>query len=1159
MRYLYDGAFCFLIMRSVFFIILLGVCVTCLAPQRQVMAQNVVSTKVEIESIDSDTTLYLGDWVVASSIRLRLIENNTALIGWEFNSEAGLLFIPISILPITINESTILIEFESLPISIPKNFQINQRIEFVDSDSNRTFPRIINENEQQFDSELQQSGSLSRGVIVGSNQDFALESGLQFELNGQLTEDVYLDAVLTDQNIPIQPDGTTQSIREFDKVLIRLRSDKASLEMGDVDVSLQQSTFGQLNRRLQGASGTVTTRAGDAKVALSTVRGTFRTQQFQGSDGVQGPYRLRDKNEEEFIIVLAGTERVYINGNQISRGEENEYIIDYGLGEITFTDNVFMKDETRIYVEFEYIDQDFTRTLIAGEANELLFDDRLELGISVIRQADGDDLLSQQALSEQDIRFLEQLGDDLDNAIVSGVISNPDDTNINIKYARVDTVYEGEAYQIFKNIPGSIQSNLVVRFSSVGFGNGSYRRIGDAINGLLYEWVGPGNGSYEPFRRLPAPEKHQMIALNSKLKITNRVSWNNEIALSDLDKNRFSTLNNEDNRDLAFSTDFSMDKIDVGFADLDLSVSHRQSGENFQFFERTREVEFDRKWNVNANNLTGEKESEVSTQLHFEDHSLINASYGRLVFSGFESNRQQSSVNVQESEKINISYKQEYISTTQTSNFESSWFRQLGNFSLRPAGHFAPFMHFEHEDQRERESGGLLLSSSQQFYEVGPGLSFENNTVKLSAAVVFREEQGVRNSDFEKIASSIEQKYQFNYIGSDQLRSENRIQFRTKEFQNSSEIIGSNNQNGVQIQSTTTFNQGEKFNSRFTYRASTQRQAIRQEAYINVGPEIGQFVWIDENENGIEEINEFFPELSPNEGTYVLQFLPSDELLSVIDLNTRFILDWAPFQLKEESNVSGWLSSLRLNTLVDIRENSISNAVNDVYLLRLNSFRNDSTTISGLIRLEQEVEIEPSEKSFLSITANFSDQLNRRASELQNRTSSTLRLNSTYQLNELTKVQLESSISNSKLLSDQITSRTFDIESINFNPGFTRRLSRSFQYGMNAGYSRKRNSSETRVTARILKSQFTFRSFLWQKIQASGFTEIRSATLSGDVNSYTRFELTEGTGEGTNFVWSFTANYRFNSLIRLNFTYDGRTVKNRPDIHTIKMVVSAVF
>ncbi len=280
-----------------------------------------------------------------------------------------------------------------------------------DSESSNQYSvfRSSDQTNRNTESDLQQRGSLSRGIIVGTNQDFALESGLDFELSGKLTNDVTISAVLTDKSIPIQPDGTTQNLKEFDKVFIQVQAPNTTIEMGDVDISLEKSTFAKLNRRLQGAAGYNTTNFTDLSAAASVVRGVFKSVQLQGLEGVQGPYRLTGNENEEFVIILAGTERVYINGQQVQRGEESEYIIDYGLGEIYFTNNLLIKDETRIVVEYEYIDQNFNRTLVAAEGQGSLLNNRFKIGATVIRQADGNNLLSQQTLTESDIDILRQV------------------------------------------------------------------------------------------------------------------------------------------------------------------------------------------------------------------------------------------------------------------------------------------------------------------------------------------------------------------------------------------------------------------------------------------------------------------------------------------------------------------------------------------------------------------------------------------------------------------------------------------------------------------------------------------------------------------------------------------------------------------------------
>ena len=107
---------------------------------------------------------------------------------------------------------------------------------------------------------------------------------------------------------------------------------------------------------------------GEIQAIWSTSKGKFRSQFIPIREGVQGPYRLEGDTSERFIIVLPGTERVYIDGQLQERGFDADYIIDYTTAEITFTPSRLVGSDSRVRVEFEYTTNQYTRSLLAAES-----------------------------------------------------------------------------------------------------------------------------------------------------------------------------------------------------------------------------------------------------------------------------------------------------------------------------------------------------------------------------------------------------------------------------------------------------------------------------------------------------------------------------------------------------------------------------------------------------------------------------------------------------------------------------------------------------------------------------------------------------------------------------------------------------------------------
>ena len=119
------------------------------------------------------------------------------------------------------------VTYRTLPISFKHEYALRQ-LE-IRRDSVRGNKTLILQpsrgllSEDLFGPGLQKSGSIVRGFSVGSNQDLSLSSGFRMQLAGKLAQDVDVTAALTDENSPIQPEGTTQTLREVDKVYVEIK------------------------------------------------------------------------------------------------------------------------------------------------------------------------------------------------------------------------------------------------------------------------------------------------------------------------------------------------------------------------------------------------------------------------------------------------------------------------------------------------------------------------------------------------------------------------------------------------------------------------------------------------------------------------------------------------------------------------------------------------------------------------------------------------------------------------------------------------------------------------------------------------------------------------------------------------------------------------
>ncbi|MCU0613166.1 MAG: hypothetical protein MUE60_15440, partial [Candidatus Eisenbacteria bacterium] len=327
--------------------------------------------------------------------------------------------------------------------------------------------------------EIRVAGTKTIGVRFGSGRDPSLDQALQVQLAGTLAGDIEVSASLSDESTQIQPEGTTQELRDLDRVVIELRRRDSRLSVGDCSIATEGFRFLGIERKMQGVAGVFSGGGWRGSGAAASTRGTYVSVEFVGAEGTQGPYSLGRMLPAASgdVTVLAGTERVYLDGELAVRGSDKDYTIDYTTGEITFTSRRVISSVSRVVVDFQYTSENYRRSIYTVAGAREMFDG-VTVRLGLFREVDDPSSPLDWSLTDGDREALRAAGDDPGRAVV------PSWRFVGTAAGTYDTLH------VSFLIP-SEGGGWTAEFDSVGPGSGSYRRAG-----LRYEYYGPNGGIF---------------------------------------------------------------------------------------------------------------------------------------------------------------------------------------------------------------------------------------------------------------------------------------------------------------------------------------------------------------------------------------------------------------------------------------------------------------------------------------------------------------------------------------------------------------------------------------------------------------------------------------------------------------------------------------
>lgn len=1028
---------------------------------------------------------------------------------------------------------------------------------------------------------LQKSGAISRGISFGNNQDVVVNSNLNLQLSGKIGDNIELTAAITDDNIPIQPDGNTQQLQDFDRVYIQLANANTKLIAGDFQINRPESYFMNFNKRLKGGSFSTKFDAlknSDGKViatnkvsaSVAIARGRFARNQIQGVEGNQGPYRLKGNNNEVFIIILSGSEKVYIDGRQLKRGQENDYIIDYNTAEITFTSRVLVTKDLRLFVEFEYADNNYSRTLY--HFSDAFETEKLKLVFNAYSEQDLKNQPLQQSLAAPERALLDTIGDNLSLAVLPN-IDTVAFTNNQILYLAIDTVVNGVPTVKYKYSTDSLLAKYRVGFSNVGLNNGNYIQVNTLANGKVYQWIDPiGNvrqGSYEPVVQLIPPKKKQMFTLGGDYKLGHNLKVGFEGAYSINDLNTFSDRDSKDDGDAAFKVYLQKqtklnpkDTVDPWI--LNTTLNYEQVNKNFSALERFRNVEFDRDWNL--------KTITAPTTQHLPSLTLAvgnkrngTASYR---FTSFLAGDQYTAY--QNAYSTDLNYK-DFRLTFNGSQTQSKGQTQ-NTFFIRHKTNFYKTIkkkvivgykdEFEHNLFSNAVSD-TLLSQSYQFYDFQFYVTnADTSQIKMGTFYRRRTDYYARDNRLNKTAIADWAGVNFELMSMKSSSLKLITTFRSLKIVDTL-LTAQQPDNSLvnRLEYTLKILKGAITTTTF-YEVGSGLEAKKQFSYIQVATGQGVYAWVDYNSNGIKELNEFEVSPFPDQANYIRIFTPTLDFVKTYSNQFNQVLNINADKLfkDKKKGIKKFIARFSNQTTYRVErkttKDNILEAINPFLqvvespeLLSLNSsarntfYFNRNDPVYGIDFNWQDV------RSKTLMVNGFDSRINKFTA-----------IRSRYNITPKITVNFDVKKGNKVSGSQFLTTRNFNIDYYELEPRFIYQPGSTFRLALSYNIAHKQNKADLGGQRSVNQNagiELKYNQLNKGSLQLKyNFINI---AFNDQPNSPLAYEMLDGLRAGKNMTWNVTYQRNLSANLQINLTYDGRRAQSLKTVHTGGMQLRAIF
>jgi hypothetical protein len=712
-------------------------------------------------------------------------------------------------------------------------------------------------------------------------------------------------------------------------------------------------------------------------------------------------------------------------------------------------------------------------------------------------------------------------------------------------------------------------------FTDLGNGNGNYVPDFNGANGKVFRFVPPVNGvkqgQYEPVMVLVTPKKQQLVSLGTEYQIDSNNTLKTEFAMSNYDVNTFSTKNGGDDIGLAARVQFSnSSRMNAsGKLRLNSSVDYEYVQSKFRPLERLRYVEFTREWGLPlvlpsatenilrlSSQLKGVRQS-VTYQFMTYQRSDDYKGYQNILqhtgaMGGWTINNQ--------------------VALTNFNSFsgKGSYFRPVVDLSrqLKILGTMKAGVRYALERNEIRDKQQDTLSPLSFSFDTWSAYLKSDEKKKNRYGISFftRADKYPQLKELVRGDRSYNTNVEVQLVGNEHHQLLFNATYRVLKVYNAAV---SRQKDDRTILGRTEYLVNEwkgLLTGNILYELGTGQEQRRDFAYFEVPAGQGEYTWIDYNNDGIQQLNEFEVAVFQDQAKFIRIFIPTNEFVKANYTTLNYSFSINPKALLNNKDLNGFAKFIaRFSIQSSMQKTKKSIAKGD---FEFNPFRYDLLD-TALLTMSTAFLNSLSFNRFSNVWGLDLTHVQNTGKALltygyESRKLKELRAKLRIGISSVWNFDLTGRMGSNELFTPSFGNRNYSLKIISAEPRFTFVSGTTFR--LQAGYKleEKRNRPEfggERSVSNSVNLETKYNVLQNSSINARftfshiGFHRPDAVTKNPNVE----YIILEGLLPGQNYIWSVDYTKRLFNNVELNLQYEGRKPGSAKTVHVGRAGVRALF